>query len=244
MTSQEVIMKKKNGLAARPKETETETETESGTESLDAGDAGCQRPAQCIFCHGTRVWWNGRHERTASVLEGDDVVHITGIVQRRARCANCRDSWIVRLLNLFPGRHFQLEVVAEALAQYLFNAETTQRRVAAWATCAVRTLRRWIEWVGQVSTPRELVARMTELTGQPVLLNNPMGETAQKGGSDTRRQLARMAAWNLVLLEAIGAALGLEPPGLRAVLLRVVGDRAGATTYARPALPELARSLN
>lgn len=229
-------MKKKIGPAAR--------QTESATQSVDAGASGCQRPAECIFCHGTRVWWNGRHERTASVLEGDDVVHVTGIVQRRARCASCRDSWIVRLLKLFPGRHFQLEVVAEALAQYLFNAETTQHKVAAWATCAVRTLRRWIGWVGNVSTPRELVARLMELTGQPVRLKNPMGETAQKGASGTRRQLARRAAWNLVLLEAIGAALRLEPPGLRAVFLRVVGDRAGATTYARPALPELARSLN
>lgn len=229
-------MKKKIGLAARP--------TITGTESLDAPDGGCQRPAACIFCRGTRVWWNGRHERTASVLEDNEVVYVTSIVQRRARCASCHDSWIVRLLKLFPGRHFQLEVVAEALSQYLFGAEMTQQRVAAWATCAVRTLRRWIDWVGSVSTPRELVARLTELAGQPVRLKNPMAEATQKGRSAARRQLARTTAWNLVLLEAIGSAFGEEPPGLRAALLRIVGDRAGVTTYARPTLPELAQSLN
>lgn len=228
-------MKKKIGPSERP--------TEVRTESVDARDGGCQRPIECIFCHSTRVWWNGRSERTASVIQGDHVKHVTGIVQRRARCASCRDSWIVRLLKMFPARHFQLEVVAEALAQYLFNANATQHGVAAWATCAVRTLRRWIGWVGSVTTPRELVARLVELTGQPVRLKNPMGETLQKGACASRRLLARTAGWNLVLLEAIGAAIGLEPPGLRAVLLRVVGDRSGVTTYARPAFPEFAQRL-
>jgi len=226
-------MNKKSGPETGPQE--------GHRPSLVARDDDCQRPTECIFCPSTRVWWNGRHERTASILERDQVVHVAGIIQRRARCASCHDSWVVRWLKLFPGRHFQLEVVAEALAQYLFNADATQHEVAAWATCAVRTLRRWIEWVGKVSTPRELVARLTELTGQPVRLKNPMGETAHKGGSDARRLLARIAAWNLVLLEGIGAALGQEPPGLRALLLRVVGDRASVTTYARPTIPGFAQ---
>ena len=46
----------------------------------------------------------------------------------------------------------------------------------------------------------------------------------------------------LGLCEALGSAWGLEPPGLRAVVARVVADRSGLATYARPLIPELARS--
>ena len=230
-------MKKKSGPEARPQQSRNHLD--------DARGGECQRPAECISCSGTHVWWVGFHERTASVLEDGKVVHLTGLICRRARCANCRDTWIVRALKLFPGRHFQLEIVAEALAQYLFQAKATLLAVAAWAKCAERTLRRWIEWIGAVSTPRELVARLTELAGRPVRLKSlPVAGESRKGATEARRSLLRAAAWNLTLLEGLGAALELEPPGLRSVLLRIIGDRARTTTYARPAIPEFAESLN
>ena len=230
-------MKKESGLTMGP--------PKSRTPVVDPREGDCQRPAACIFCSGPRVWWIGFHERSASVLEGDDVVYVRSIVFRRARCASCRDSWIVRALKFVPGRHFQLDVVGVAVARYLFDADATQRSVACWARCAERTIRRWIEWIGAVVTPRELVARLTAISGQPVRLTMPpMTGLSRSGVTNVHRTSYRIAAWNLVLLEGLAAALSLEPPGLRSVLLRVIGDRAGATTYARPALPELAPSLN
>jgi hypothetical protein len=230
-------MNKKGDLRKRPP-------TDKRTRVDDAEGDECQRPELCIFCGGPRIWWVGYHERTASVLEGDEVVHLVNLLARRARCAACRVSWIVRSLKLFPYRHFQLEVVAEAVARYLFCAEATLVSVATWARCAQRTLRRWVEWMGRVSTPAELVARLTELAGQPVRLKAlPVAEEIRKSRTPERRTLLRDAAWNLALLEAMCAALGFEPPGLKSVLARVVGDRPAVTTYARPVLPELARSL-
>lgn len=230
-------MKKKNGLGERP---------QNGTSIDDTRSGDCQpdRPAECIYCKARRVWWIGFHERAASKLVDDEVVHVTGLISRRARCAECRDSWIVRLLEIFPGRHFQLEIVAEALARYLFDASATQATVASWAKCAQRTLRRWIAWIGAVASPQALVARLMELAGDPVRLKcPPVTEEVRKAKTEPRRRTLSAAAWNLGLLEGIGSSLGLQPPGLRSVLLWIVGDRAAATTDARPALPEFARSL-
>jgi hypothetical protein len=148
-------------------------------------------------------------------------------------------------MKLFPNRHFQLEIVAEAVARYLFAAEATLSSVATWAKCTVRTVGRWIEWIGAVSTPRDLVARLTEVAGEPVRIRSlPVAEQTRKARTPTRRRLLEAVAWNLALLEALGQALGFEPPGLRSVLIRVIRDRVGLTSYASPTLPELAKSLD
>jgi hypothetical protein len=231
-------MNKKGDLRKRPP-------TDLRTKPIDARAGECQRPALCIFCGATRIWWVGYHERSASVLEDDEVVYITSLVSRRARCALCRDSWIVRGMELFPNRHFQLEIVAEAVARYLFSAEATLSSVATWAKCAVRTVGRWIEWIGAVSTPRDLVARLTEVAGEPIRIRSlPVAEQTRKARTPTRRRLLEAVAWSLALLEALGQARGFEPPGLWSVLIRVVGDRSGCTTYASSLLPELATSLD
>lgn len=231
-------MNKKGDLGTRPP-------TNACTHGDDAPGGDCQRPTECIFCHATRIWWVGHHERTASVLEAGEVVHLPDLIERRARCAVCRTSWIVRLLELFPYRHFQLDVVAEAVARYLFDAGATLEGVAAWAKCAERTLRRWVEWIGAVASPRELVARLVELTGHPIRLKAlPVAAATRKGQTPARRTLLEAAAWSLALLEGLCSALRLEPPGLKSVLSRIVGDRTGLTTYASPTIPEVARRLN
>lgn len=232
-------MKKKSGLRERPP-------MPISTPVVDSRDDECQptRPAACIFCKARRVWWVGVHERAASVLVGDEVVHVTGLLARRARCAECRDSWIVRMLKLFPGRHFQLDVIAAALVRYLFEVQATLATVARWAKCATRTLRRWIAWIGAVASPQHLAARLSELAGEPVRLHRPAVSCEErKARTESRRATLCAAAWNLILMEGIGAALGFEPPGVRGVLHWVVGDRAAVTTDARPELPEFARSL-
>lgn len=232
-------MNKKGDLRKRP------PKDPCPPDAVDASEMECQRPAQCIFCGATRIWWVGYHERSASVLQDDEVVFLASLVSRRARCALCRDSWIVRGMKLFPNRHFQLEIVAEAVARYLFSAEATLSSVATWAKCAARTVGRWIEWIGAVSTPRDLVARLTEVAGEPIRIRSlPVAEQTRKARTPTRCRLLEAVAWSLALLEALGQALGFEPSGLRSVLIRVVGDRSGCTTYASPALPELAKTLD
>lgn len=148
------------------------------------------------------------------------------------------------MLKLFPGRHFQLDVIAAALVRYLFEVQATLATVARWAKCATRTLRRWIAWIGAVASPQHLAARLSELAGEPVRLHRPAVSCEErKARTESRRATLCAAAWNLILMEGIGAALGFEPPGVRGVLHWVVGDRAAVTTDARPELPEFARSL-
>jgi|GEM_PF-1159105 len=232
-------MKKKGDLRKRP------PKDSRLPDAVDAPGTDCQRPAACIYCGAARIWWVGYHERSASVLQDNEVVFLARLVSRRARCALCRDSWIVRGMKLFPNRHFQLEIVAVAVARYLFSAEATLSSVATWAKCAVRTVGRWIEWVGAVSTPSDLVARLTEVAGAPIRIRSlPVAEQTRKARAPTRRRLLEAVAWNLALLEALCQALGLEPPGLKSVLIRVVCDRSGRTIYASPTLPELAKSLD
>jgi hypothetical protein len=233
----EALMNKKGDPRKRPPKNQL-------TPAVDASGEECQRPTVCIYCSATRIWWVGTHERSASVLKDGEVVYLSSVVTRRARCALCRDSWVVRAMKLFPHRHFQLEIVAEAVARYLFAAEATLRSVATWARCAQRTVVRWIEWIGAVSTPQDLVARLTEVAGEPVRIRSlPVAGQTRKTRTPTRRSLLEVVAWNLALLEALGQALALEPPGLKSVLIRIVRDRSGATTYASPVLPHLAKGF-
>jgi hypothetical protein len=195
----------------------------------------------CIFCGATWIWWLGYHERSASVLKDGEVVYVGSLISRRARCAACGDSWIVRAMKVLPNRHFQLDVVAEAVARYVFTAETTLLSVATWAKCAQRTLTRWIEWLGAIATPEDLVARLTGLAGQPIRLKSvSVASQDREGRRLPRLNLLTRAAWNLALLEALGQALSVEPPGLKSVLMLGSGDRSGVTTYASPVLPEFA----
>jgi hypothetical protein len=60
-------------------------------------------------------------------------------------------------------------------------------------------------------------------------------------GTAARVARRRALAVCLAGFEALGAALGLEPPGLRGVVTWVVAGRDRHTTLARPAIPELAR---
>lgn len=55
------------------------------------------------------------------------------------------------------------------------------------------------------------------------------------------RVVLERAAEVLALMERLCSGWELEPPGLRAVVRRLVGERSGIGTYARPAIPELVR---
>ena len=104
---------------------------------------------------------------------------------------------------------------------------------------------RWLNWIGAVASPADLQARLTELSGVPIVL--PMVEAAERKARRARWDRMRQAALRrtaevLLMLEALGAAAGFEPPGLRTVLERVVGDRSRYTTDAAPEIPEFANS--
>jgi len=195
------------------------------------------KPSRCISCERSRIGWNGSRKRSASLMAGGEVVYVAKVWCRRVKCSPCRKSWTLRPEGLMPHKHYQLCVVANAASEYVFNPRSTQTSVAIKHGCARRTVRRWIVWLAQLAEPAALLAKVVLAVGAPVVprLRNV---TSRVGTAPLAR-----AAEALALLEDLGSAWRLEPPGLRAVLERVVGDRTGIATYGRPSIPELAQSL-
>lgn len=199
------------------------------------------RPARCPCCGGRRVHWNGSRLRKVTVLGGVKPIVLSGVLCRRVRCAACRGSWTLRPPGLAPRRHFQLCVVARAASRYLFGARASLSTTAAEHACSSRSLSRWLAWIAGLATPsalaRHVVAARDALVVVPL---RAVAELERKATSAARRRRLTRGAHVLVLLEALGAAIGTEPPGLRGVLERVVAGRDRVTTDARPRIPEFA----
>jgi hypothetical protein len=224
---------------------------ESMTQSIEALKwewqafyATVAKPARCIFCGGTRLWWNGWRHRTASVLVDGRVVHVEEVACRLVKCglASCGRSWTLRPPGLAPQRHYQLGVVAQAASSYLFDPDATQEQVAVALGCARRTVRRWLGWLAGIASASDLLRHLVEASDVPEI--PPLQEVAalaQKACTAARRQVLESAARVLCLLEALGHALCLPPPGLQTVLELVLGGRYRATTDHRPRILEFAR---
>lgn len=203
-----------------------------------------EKPCFCLFCHGSRIHWNGKRSRTASLMIDEEVVYLPDIDCRRVKCANpnCLKSWTLRPPGLMPRRHYQLCVVANAASGYLFDDQESLDTVAQSHQCTRRTAGRWITWLAHIARPSDLIHYLLEVSKETVLV--PVRKIAislKKGLSSSRKQILERAAEVLGLLEAIALILGMEPPGLRSVVEAVVNNRDRVTTYACPAIPELAR---
>lgn len=187
--------------------------------------AACDEPAQ----------WNGRPKRSATVLaEARSALHIAELTSRRAVCAKCRKPLRLHPPGVISHKHYQPCVVAYAVSRYLFDETTTMQQIADEIGCDRRTVGRWIRWVAELGDPVVIVQKLLEATGMVVV---PVLRRAIKRVGVVLRRAGEM----LGLFEALGSAWGLEPPGLRGVLCRVLYGRTGIATYARPLIPEFAR---
>ncbi len=205
-----------------------------------------ERPSSCLFCPSRRVWWNGVRRRTASVRDpkGRRAAYFPDVRCPRVRCATCRRCWTLRPEGLVAQRHYQLCVVADATAAYLFEPDPSLARVAAAVGCDRRTVGRWVAWLAGVAQPSDLLRHVLHAAQAPLVPRLlPAAGALRQATSAAWRAVRHRAAQVLSLLESLGAALGCEPPGIRSVVSAVWAGRYRATTYARPALPEFARRL-
>lgn len=203
----------------------------------------CAKPVSCLFCDAGHIVWNGSRERAATVRVDGIVTHFVGVLVRRVRCQDCRSSWALRPPGLMPRRHFQLCVVSSATSSYAFDLDASMHDVAVAHGSSRRTLGRWLHWSSAVASPARLAAALLVATDAPLAVDLAEHLTPARGQSRRSRDVRTRAARHLTLIEALAQALGLEPPGLRAVVERAVGNRDRLTTYARPAIPDLARRL-
>ena len=127
-------------------------------------------------------------------------------------------------------------------SSYLFDPEASLDQVAALAGCARRTVGRWLGWLAGIASPEDLLRHLVEASDTPEI--PPMHEVAalaRKASGAARRQILENAARVLCLLEALGQALRLPPPGLRAVVELVLAGRSGASTDHSPRILDFAR---
>ncbi|MBW1797354.1 MAG: hypothetical protein JRJ21_02880 [Deltaproteobacteria bacterium] len=202
-----------------------------------------KKPRNCIFCEGTRIYWNGQRERTASVLTGDEVVHLTDLLCKRVKCANpeCKKSWTLRPPGLMPRRHYQLCVVAHGTKEFLFDPRSTLTSVADEHQCSRRTVGRWLAWISEIAEPANLVRHLFSVSKERAVASGfTISEMIRKGVNAGKKAFQRSTE-NFCLLEALGTAYGHEPPGFRGMIESAIANRDHITTYRSPFIPELAR---
>lgn len=200
------------------------------------------RPAVCIHCGGSRIRWDGSSIRSASIRNEEATEHVPRIPQRRVDCGECGRSWILRPPGIVAHKHYQLCVVAAAVSDYLFEPKITQDQVAKKHGCSSRTLSRWLRWVGQVAVPAAIQARILDAAGEAILAPvRAVENLGRKARCAIRRVMLPAAAEVLCLFESLGLVLGLEPPGLRSVIVATLRNRSRIATYVRPLIPDFGK---
>lgn len=217
--------------------------TEKFKEQWDRCFKTAEKPCSCIFCQGSRIYWNGHRERTVSVVIGDEVVYLTDILYKRVKCANpeCKKSWTIRPSGLMPRRHYQLCIVAQATNKFLFDPHSTLTSIADEHCCCRRTVGRWLKWISGIAEPSELIRRLLYLSKEPALTTVFKVSEIFRKAANTAKKTFQRTAQILCLLEALGMAHGYEPPGFRGVVEAAISNRDRLTTYLCPLIPELAR---
>src|SRR6516162_9788899 len=81
------------------------------------GRGGVARPAQCVFCDGERVWFNGWRQILVTLLvDGQPHRLADWLPLQRVRCAQppCRRSWTLRPPWLYPHRSLEPDLAETA----------------------------------------------------------------------------------------------------------------------------------
>jgi hypothetical protein len=197
------------------------------------------KPCCCPFCQGRRIYWNGYRERSASVLDGDEVAYLSDVVCRRVKCANrqCKKSWTLRPPGLIPRRHYQLCVVASAVRQFLFQPHSTLTGVAAAHQCCRRTLGRWLHRIAGITKPSVLISRLKDISSTERF---PARDSSQATGTPARKVFERTAGI-FCLLETLGRAHRYTDAPFTKLIEGIISGRDRVTTYRFASIPELAR---
>jgi hypothetical protein len=154
-----------------------------------------ERPPPCRQCHA-RCWWNGWRVVFPTVA-----TLVAGVVERwelslaRAKCSSCKGAFTCYPPGIYPCRRYQLDVVADVVADVALGG-ASMRRAAAAAHATVSSARRWVRWVAALAAPRELLATAARLDPDA-----PAG--AGLGTVAMRSPAARVLAG----LEQLGSAL-------------------------------------
>jgi hypothetical protein len=124
------------------------------------------RPAQCVFCDGERVWFNGWRRVLVTLLVDGQPHRLTDwLPLQRVRCAQppCGRSWTPRPPWLYPHRSLEPDLAETAALAYLADPQATYRSVAQRVGCSWGTVWLWVGWLATLVTPAVLLARVARL---------------------------------------------------------------------------------
>jgi hypothetical protein len=165
------------------------------------------RPAQCVFCDGGRVWFNGWRRVLVTPLV-DDQPHrlMDWLPLQRVRCAQppCGRSWTLRPPWLYPHRSLEPDLAETAALAYLADPQATYRSVAQRAGCSWGTVWRWVGWLATLVTPAAVLARVARLAPHaavPALLPRMVAAAAR--ARSRRRAAAVLRAAQVLVAVAM-----------------------------------------
>jgi hypothetical protein len=175
-----------------------------------------ERPPASPCCRAPG-WWNG-WRRVFPVM----VRALGGVVERCegwvaiAKCSACRHGFTCYPPGYYPRRQFQLDVVAEVVAQASLGGGALRAAAAPVGTSRTSAWR-WAHWVAALAAPAELYAVATRLDPDA-----PVGVVPQ---AVVMAPVRAAAAQVLAALEQVGLALRRVGRGLEAAtgLGRVLG---------------------
>lgn len=153
------------------------------------------RPPPCVLCRGA-AWWNGWR-----VVWPVVATSTAGAVERRelslsrAKCSSCLVGFTCYPSGFYPGRQYQLDVVAEVVAAVTLGGEPVEQ-AAATCSASATSARRWTAWVAALASAGELHAAAARLDASTATV------AATAVTSPRPRASAVLAA-----LEVLGAAL-------------------------------------
>jgi hypothetical protein len=130
---------------------------------------------------------------------------VAGIVERwelplaKAKCSACKHGFTCYPPGIYPGRRYQLDVVADVAANVALGGASAAG-AAAGAHATASSARRWVAHVAALAKPRELFAVAARLDPDA-----PAG--AGLGGLPTGPTVRARAARVLAALEQLGSAL-------------------------------------
>jgi uncharacterized membrane protein YcjF (UPF0283 family) len=137
-------------------------------------------------------------------------------------------------------KHFQLCVLSRAVGDYLFDPGSTLSAVGQAYRCSRKTVKRWVYWTASIASADHLLGQIVSAADAPLLPRlGKVTQLCRKARDAAKQKVMKTAAQVLSLMECLCSALQLEPPGLKAVVHKVLGDRSGIGTYAQPIIPEL-----
>ncbi len=199
-------------------------------------------PCRCIRCRGPRLGWKDRSRtRSATLLHEGHCEYLDEIPVLRVKCLDCGKNWTLQPPGILPCKHYQPCVVVEAVSRVVAEPGASQRQVAEEVGCSRRQVGRWVGWVGSLASPADLQARVIEEADAPVVVDPPpLARRCRQAYTAVRQAVLERAARVLALLEALGCVWGLEPPGLRGVLVHLSEGWRSLSSYAAPAVPVLA----